>query len=745
MHAQRLITRMSRAGFQGEETLLIYDEQQLTGTMLGDDIREVFDSRPAIARIYILAPFILENEIRRLLNSSSVFERMGSYFKAIGGRLCILTFVAGDNGSVASEIPFYVDDAGRPQQDPVVPISIELRNGWLFDLFDKYRGRVDAPVGVHFSKSSGRHSAKFLRVSNVLLSSCSCALIAFFTLATTQSVQPRRIFVDTAPLLGVAFALQRIALLHKIWSLPTAVTSFSSYGGLSHLPSTSGRDLVLVSASTSGGLVKELMARDFDPAYILTLFYLGAPLDSSQTCTVVCDLTFRQGRLFGYPQIESFMSGECPLCKVGYFTAELEGDQFQLEKRANKFLAIKTVSQTRDARELLERLARRQLIQARIFRMRGETSDFVINADRSLTEVPQMRARFIRALRRYTPIPLNYIVLVGLAEVTFKALIIEAGLATAVENAVVLTAEQLPTCVQLAQASGTALVVFGTLSNFATARDINAQLRIKTPKGCVSYLSAITLANSAEHLADLKMFLTYGEYGRDTHTYDSCATFMLPAAPASPSPWDLEISFLQRLVEDGCVELEIMERIDKLLAENERVNGLFWPGGNGELVIQNDFVYLTVDTADGAISQADILTTVANLLVTVRMDNRGLTSPVQAGKEPIRWHQSVYGHVVLSPMVFEDYNDAVLQAAFLRSASPAELNYANDAHASQRVLTIVRAAIQAWVGGGGDSLPEFLIALATCRMILTAEHLQIIKDEAAGRLPPYLKKIASKI
>lgn len=746
MHAQRLTTRISRQGFQGEESLLIYDEQQLTGTMLGDDIREVFDSRPAIARVYILAPFVQEQEIRSILDSSSVFDRMGGYFKAIGGRLCILTFVAVEGGVAACEIPFYVDDNGRPQQDTVAPICQELRNGWLFDLFDKYRGRVDAPVGVHFAKSSGRHSAKFLRVSNVLLSSSSCAAIAFFILEVVRCGQPRRIFVDTAPLLGVAFALQRIALIHEIWSLSAPVTSFSSYGGLTRLPASSGRDLVLVSASTSGGLVAELTAREFNVAFIATLFYLGETLQIEVSGTVVCDLTFRQGRVFGYPSIESYSSGACPLCKVGYFVAELEGDQFQLEKRANKYVEIKTISQTKDARDLLEQLAREKLIRARIFRRRGEGSDFAVDADQVLNAVPHVRNRFIRSLRRFMPMPLNYIVLVGLKPETFHELVEAAGLTAAIANAEVIAAEALPMCPQLPQASGGVLVIFGTLSNFTTARDINAQLRIKAPKGCVCYLAAITLAHSAEHLADLRMFLTYGEQGRDTHTYESASRLMLPSTAAGLSAWDLELSFLQRLVEAGCAEPNITSRIDSLHSANERTDGLFWPGLNGELLIQNDFVYLTVDTAKPSISQADVLVIVANLLATVRMDNRGLMSPIQSGKEPVRWHQSVYGHVVLSPMAFEDYNDAVLHAAFLRCASSAELNYANDAHASERVLTIIRAGMQAWAAGGGESLPEFLVALATCRMILAADHMQTIKNEAAlADIPGYLKLIAKQV
>lgn len=747
MHATVLTTRYSRAGFQGEECLLAYDAQQLTSTMLGDDIREIFDSRPAIARIYLLAPFVKENDLQECLLSSAVFDRISNYFKAIGGRLCLLKICStADKTWTTLETPYYVDDDGKTQPEHEVKFPTELRNGWLFDLFDRYRGRVDALPGVHFAKSSGRHSLKFLRVSNILLSSCSCAILGFFALSTIKGGQPRRIFVDTASLMGVALALQRIAIVHGVWTMHAPITSFSSYGGLNSLPPTSGRDVVLISASTSGGLVSKLTAKEFDSKFIVTLFYLGPVGENGHSHGVVCDLEFRHGRAFGYPLIESYEPETCPLCKRGYFLAELEGDQFQLEKRTNKLLTIKTVSQSKDARDLLEELARKNLIQVQPFKIRGQSSDFSVNVDLMLSEVDSIRKHFIRGLRRFMPLPLNYVVLVDIKEERFLKIAEEAGLQIAIKSAQIIAQEKLSMCKQLKEGSGGALVVFGSLSNFAIARNINAQLRIKVPKGCVAYIAAITIANSAEHLADLKMFLTYGENGRDTHSYDAARTLMLPAASIGMTSWEAELELLQQISEAGCSESEIQDRINTLYAESGKSDKLFLPGRKSPLAIQNDFVYMSVDSTKGVLSQADVFATVANLMASVRMDNRGLKSPIQTGKEPILWHQSIYGHVMLSPASFEDYNDAILHACFLRGATSAELNYANDENSSERVLNVICAILSAWETGGGDSLPEFLLSLALKRLTLTLEHMDILKKEVLKTsLPPYLVSISKVI
>jgi hypothetical protein len=745
MYAQKLTTRIKigefggeNSGLDGEACLLIYDEQELTSTMLGDDVRAVFESRPGTVRIYVVAPFVRASDVRARLLDSTAFQRAGSYFDTVGGRLCLLQLKNVDGKISVNEIPFFVDDKGNIVEETEFELKVETQNGWLFDLFDKFQGRIDAPQGVHFAKSSGRHSSKFLRVSNVLLSSSTCSLIAYFTLGKLKSFQPKRIFVDTASLLSVAFALQRIAIVQGIWSLNVPISSFSSYGGIERLPNSSGRDLMLISASTSGGLVKHLISKDFDVELIITLFFLASVNSAISLGNILCDLTFKSGRLFGYPLIDSYPSETCPLCKQGYFLAELEGDQFQLEKRAVRYLTVKTPSQTKDARDILEQLAGERIIATRIYSQREYSSDFSVNADLMLASVETIRARFIRSLRRYTPAPLNFVILVEISEETIRGVIKSAGLTDLFSKSEFLDYRKVSSCKPVAK--GGALVIFGQLVSFSIARDINAQLRIKVPKGCVAYLSGITIANSAEHLADQKMFLTYGEMGRETFTYDAASHIMLPPKDSALTSWDLELALLQRLSED-IEDADIENRLKLLLDPTIENCNLFWPGKVGELEIQNDFVYLNVGTRGSKISHADIFATVANLLATTRMNYRGLTSKVDPGREAVQWHQSVYGHVLLNPASFEDYNDAVLHAAFLRASSAAELNYSNNEKASGRVMAVISATIQGWHTGGGDSAPEFLLALATRRLTLTLEHTRLIKKMVLECLVPNFLKI----
>ncbi|WP_146177533.1 hypothetical protein [Glaciimonas sp. PCH181] len=685
-----------------------------------------------------------EEDIRACFFAGSLFGRIRNYFHVLGGRLYLLTFQKISHRYVCRAIPFTIDENGAPIEEPAIDVEPQLRSGWLFDLFDRHAGRVDAPSGVHFGKSSGKHSDKFLRVSGVTLSSTACAVIGYFALGSINNLQPRRVFVDTAPLIAIAFAIEKIACSQGIWELAAPIHSFSSYGGISRLPEASGKDILFVSASTSGGLVAKLGELGFNESRIATLFFLETSPTSKTSGAVVCDLTFGVGKPFGYPPIESFTAGDCELCRRGLFLAELEGDQFLLEKRAVKRLEVKTKTQDGDARQTIELLARTGLLRVKLFGNEPRSSAFTLDANEMLTKVPKIRAQVIRDLRRYIPSPLSYVVLVDISLDTFNAMLKEAEIGPLAACAQVLTSDVLGSAPSVV--GGGALVVFGILDDFSKARDINAQLRTVVSKGCVAYISALTIANSAEYLSDLKMFLTYGELGRDTFTYAAARSLMLPLRGHEISPWELEQQLLQRLRQERDSAPEFEARLNSLSAHGQQNAGLFWPGLQGELQIQSDFVYLSSDLNREAISQADIFATIANLLACARVDNRGLSAQVTIGKEPIRWNQSVYGHTQLSPANFEDYNDDVLRAAFLRAASTAELQYSSDEDSSAKIFSIIQALIHGWLQGRGNCLPEFLLSLATNRLTLILAHTAQLKGLlAASNLPKFLITLGAQI
>lgn len=674
MRALTLTTRFRDRSYEADACLLTYDEVSLSGSVVSADVRDVLDKRPNTPWIYVLAPFHDEVTLTEAVLRGTGAERSS-------GLISVIQYRKLDNDRIELVcISLDEDDPSRSYKEVLLPN--ELSHGWLFDLFDSRRARVDAPLGVHFGKASGKHATKFLRTSNVLLSTVACGLVGFFALAKLPVIEVRRIFVDTAPLLSVAFAMHRIAALHSLWPNAAPAQSFSSYGGLEHMPSLGRRDLVLISASTSGNLADRLIGLGVEQELLLTLFLLASSPEMTTSGSVVCDLTFRPGRPFGYPLVVNQPYSTCTWCKNGYVLAQLEGDQFLLEKRGIKRLRVSAASQAKDARATFELLARKNIVSIDLFNSSARRTNVRFDVERMIAENEKISEKFVRLLKRFTPVPLNYVVLVGISEKTFDTLAEKAGMLDILKTAIRVKSGAVE---QMAPVDGgNVLVVTGCLSDHAEVRSINAQLRIKAKKGCVAYLSAITVADSDKNMADLRMFLGYGEFGAETFIYRSAYDIMLPWIQDLPSAWDDELDLLRRLASNSPLEAGLQKRLEWLLTNSSAINSLFLPGSGGDLRIASDFVYLTIDGNSEKVSQADIYAVISNLIATVRCDDVGLQPQGAKNLSPaMNWEQTVYGQVLiapaaLSPRNLRDYNDAILRAAFLRGSKKQELNFSVD-------------------------------------------------------------------
>lgn len=712
MKALALRTRFRTTDREGDACLLVYDTVDLAASTISSDVRDILVRRPNTPWIYVLCPFLSREVAHEALFGGFAPERAGHQI---------------------SLLHFSKDDAvwkikHSEQDGPSSDLDSELVHGWLFDLFDSRGGLVKAPAGVHFTKLSGQHTDRFLRASNVLLTSAAIGAIAFFCLGLIGDVHVKRVFVDTAPLVGVAFAMARVAKAAGMGSSDPEVESFSSYGGLNNLPPLGSSDLFLLSASTSGSLAGELVRKNACEALIITLFLLGVPPTERTIGKVACNLTITKDRSFGYEPVVNAKADKCRFCQRGYLAAPLEGDQFLLEKRDVTRMRISSASQPKQARDAMEKLARKGLLSVELFTATQKTN-IRLDLKAALEQVTDIREQTLRLLRRFTPNPLDVIVLVDIDVALFKFLVAEAALSTQFQNIPVYTYDQLASIP--AQQGARVLVFLGVIDDHAKVRSVNAQMRVKAPHGDVAYLSVLSIVDSAQSLRELEMFLCYGERGADTFTFKSAISLMLPNLDAVPTSWTQEFELLQRMSSDLEQRLapELQARLSELLGQGIRQDGLFIEGKNGPLKIAADFVYLSTDGDLNDISQADVFAVVSNLLATARCNNVGLATP--PGKLPgaVVKNQSVYGQVLvnlaaLCPRNLRDYNDAILRAAFLRASHLQELNYAVDEGCSAEALAILVAEVDAWESMRGNATPEILMALACGRLKLWPEHLE---------------------
>lgn len=740
MRALALSTRYREGAFEGDVCLLVYDEMELSGAMVSSDVRDVLNARPNTWKIYIVAPFLDEATVIHAALDGGAFQRAA-------GKIGVLV------GRQASEGPLCLQFLHRSETAGEIEVSNhaieELVQGWLFNLFDQSRALVDAPAGVHFGKGSGKHARHFLRASNVLLSSAACGIVGLATLAKLPAGEPRRIFVDTAPLIAVAQAMQRIACKLGQWAFAQPIVSFSSYGGIDRAPTMGYGDVALVSASTSGSLADRLISMGIAAHNVVTLFLLKDPEKAPAPGKVVCDLTATPERTFGYLPVESYAPETCPSCARGDILAELAGDQFLLEKRGIKRLRVSAASQKKDARAFFERHARTKQVQIQPYSADATANVVKFDIDR-LTQDVEVSQTVVRLLRRFTPSPLHAVVLVDIQESTARRLFEQADMLREFDAARRIGWEELESLTPVDH--GSMLVLTGCLNDHGRMRGINATMRTKAPQGNVAYLSVITLADSPRNLGDLRMFLSYGQHGSETFIVRSAYDLMLPWQREPATAWDAEIELLKRMDSDGALEPELVARLAQLESMSYESDGLLIPGLAGDLAIAADFVYLSTDRDIAAISQADVLAVVSNLLATVRCNDAALPAAnMKSSGENVQWNQTLYGQVVLAPATLcarnmRDYNDSILRAAFLRMAFKQELDYSIDEHISQEILDVIMAELSGWSSGQGNALPEWLLSLACDRLRLHSFHMaRLLNAVHQAGLPTWLVQLAERI
>lgn len=739
-----LRTRYREGQYEGEACLLVYDVDPFDDSQVGGDVKQVFEKRAGTANIFIVAPFLSNDACREALKTGVAAQRAMSYMSSKNGNMYLIEMqVVSGKPEVSLTTTMLTWDATKEEVQFAAPepLDLALRDGWLFDLFDSNEGLVVAPPGVHFRKSSRKHTDKFLRAANTLTSSSACGLIAMFALQDLALRQPKRILVDTAPLLSLAYAMMRAAKARDIWESDVPARSFSSYGGQEKMGRLSHSDVMLVSASTSGSLVKELERQGAKPESTVTLFFLGTK-SATRPAHVLCDLTIAADRGFGYQPVENFSSHQCKLCDSEFILAELEGDQFLLQQRQHRALKFVQTTQSEDALKVLTELYESKAVEVVLRPDATEPSSIEVD-EKQLLQCAGIRTDFIRLLRRYVPQPLGLIVLVNLSEDEFKRLVGEAILKLQIPDTVkVIDRTQVASQPALAEGEGV-LVVFGCLSSPTVARQINASLRSIVKSGNVAYLSALTLAATPEQYQDLKTFLGYGERGSDTFTYRDARRLALPGSSAGTNAWAEELDLLNELSVQN--EPTLNARREILSTQVTARESIFLPGSTGDLAIKPDFVFMDTRGRADSITQADVFAIVSNLFAAARSRERDLTKKATPN-EVVELSKSVYGHVLLAPAMFETFNDAVLKASFLRAARRSELMYEVDADQSTRMAQIVLAELEGWSAGTGEALSEMLLALATKRLRLRdGDRAKIRARALAANLPAHLAVLTGAI
>lgn len=631
---------------------------------------------------------------------------------------------------------------------------------------------VAAPLGFYFSKLSNRYSSHFIRTESLLRCAFSIELLAlrllraFSSYCEHQKFNGRiRILLDSMVIWPIAQALTQMHKFNE--GFRYVITSFKSYEGIEDKAVHSGPAFVIISASTSGGLEKKLL-KDLGSKDVEVWTLLGfKPKHDIEADD--------ENNKLSRNEIFAFSRNLKGAPALGGLRDHFEPDVGEIPPGTEAVRVVGERFLSHNVRPKLVRLAHKSLIdkhKALLATLAGEK--IVVSARRRTDSKTWWSASFdLRALvRKYTddkngdPSTLenwltNYAfpgaVLIiypldndsgnffdpGQNELLARragGILIQSAKVAADVRVVNHTELDRPTDeLKIFLDRAGVLVIAPVIANGFIFKQISASLRNIKPRGPRLYISLAVLPESAARLRELTSDL---ESNADDSAYRFKYGIALPVGRIDETiRWQDEYTLLKS-VKENCEERSIpipprfIERITRF-TDGQCLDGehTFLPTYLGEpLPITAGFLlWNSKEPLSGNTLGSSVLFTVAAFLEACRAARSG------AGDTSLI--SGLFQQTLIAPANFTRFIDPAIQAALLRCAYPAEMNYAASTEASKDMSQLIKKLIHLYDAPAGAAVGEFLLALAVKRLTLEQSHLTEVLN-SAKELPGWLGVLA---
>ena len=613
----------------------------------------------------------------------------------------------------------------------------EIGRRAVTSIFNDYGGFVEANANYHFLNPSGRHTDRFIRLSNLLVSSAEISLIAM-TILPLLPTDAEVAHVDTPAMFAIVSALNdhlRTLAPKRPWM---RCENFRSYLNVRRHDFTGGgKPVVLVSASSSGSMARIVRDRGIDEDRIGHVLYLGGD-PSAVRCAI--DLTYNvSSNPEGIAdQRETFLEGGCDLCDKGSLPVPLKGDQFDMGGPDFEPLTMNKPDAPAGLDTTMSRLARSNALQVSTARG-SKARQYFINIDRLLAaEAFVERTQYLA--RRYVPSTVRECILLDEGSRQFGELIM--GEAEAAPR--FLAREELDDLAGIdAGGDGKPLdgqpivIVAGVIESGRSLRDISRDLRRSRPHSPQVYIVGVSKNPSPGKREELERTLIQ-THGAAKHAFGAAEELLLPPS-GSPNAWNAELDFLNAVRATGSDLSAALEARNHLLSQTSTplVDDLFLATQNDPLRIQPGFVFWSAvlsEAADPTASQADVFFTVSSVLQRLR------TNAPKPGGRALRtnWFQQTR----LDPANLGRFNDGVIQASLLRAARPVEIDYSTQDEFASEAGRVLRRILEAAHKPRGEAASEVLIALGSRRLRLPRKELEDVLAERPSH-PPIVAELAA--
>lgn len=632
-------------------------------------------------------------------------------------------------------------------------ITDRVINDGLVHIFKERGGLIEAKGSAHhFVFPSGKHCNKFLRTGNILLHSSEIYFIAFNLLSKYKEDSHRQIYCDTSSINTLAFALlelKRKLVGSEYRMIP--VESFSAYKGIfSKETRFYENSLILVSSSTSGNIIDKITQHHpyIDIANIAVLYFLGSNTDYNKNkSNIICNLTKSASNSNGLQHYDTYTDRDCIYCKSGSYPVEVKGDVFLLEKPKINRITLKVT----DAPKKLSGFVYQ-------FKSTNVTENNVLKVNYKETHIPTIKyeiyfdmhhvlckiedpenklykdykERLFNFINQYIPSNTKYLITLPdegstkLAEIIINHIRPNYAAGKLPE---IVSFDEVTQKIKDVKEEGAVVILASCIANGKNLLYLSRTLR-PFDKLRLVYFIGLARTNNEENLTALKSNLKQGIYGRESNTFIEVESFFCNKDSRGTS-WLKEKDFIAELIE--AIEEQNLPvatghfkdriaLIDDSISTKQKglANKLFYPNTSGaELELRKGFAFFNFTDYTSDVSQADVYFTINTVFNHLRNSHDY--------EHCLR--QTEYVRNIIDPNNFNRYNDGVIQACILRSASAAELSYHIDDELSSDMKGILEKIIEQHKTPQGEGLIEFLYAISIQKLTLKREHLLELSEK----------------
>lgn len=605
----------------------------------------------------------------------------------------------------------------------------------LYNIIKNRNLIIEAHSNIHFIKPSRKHASKFIDTKNLLESSSEISFIATCVLKFLPK-EINKIYVDTSGIYPLAYELSNIIRAFDNSSEIISIDSFGSYGGIDeYIFSSDEKTLVLISASTSNNLFKKLNTNSYLEQASIVSIIMTQVNDSKQKVLIEFE-DYKKIDDFSksyFSHFDSYDENKCPMClKEHSIPIALDKSRFIFEApRTSTYLPVAKDSDM-NLRNLIHNYKDHEVFKCLFDGVDGKkqpTPEFFIDLS-CIIDHDEFKNKVINNINRYFPLNTDCIVHCNdsgakeLAHLIYK-IVSNLDLKVDIHEGIISKNKKPKKGI---------VVIAGSIESGKSLLNISRALR-EFNELPITYIIGFAKYNSEKEFKKLQMDLKFSEGPCGFHEVHAIERILLPINEYKEHSWNKELELFKELAEkykdNETIKSSISDRI-KQLKECSSIEKkglgfkLLLPSADGkDLVLGKTFAFWNKGDNDNEfMHQSTVYFTISSVLQKLR------TTANDKGIVPLGT-----GYIIrqLDPLLFDRFNEGIIQGSILRAAKARELDYSADDTNSSIIGSLIERMLKFPESDESTGLTELLLALSTKKLQVKKDYLLGLKNHSLNQ------------